>query len=372
MRAFWKALSVFVGTIVGVGIFGLPWVASKSGFFVVLFYFLLLGTVAIVVHLLYGEVILNTGGRRRLPGYVGQYLNPFWSKLYFMNICFALLGAQLAYLIVGGGFLKELVSPYLGGNFLVYVLIFFAVGSILIYKGIKSVSWTEFLALLLFFALLIVFCLKAFPHINAAYFLDSNLKFFFYPYGVVLFSLWGSAILPEIKEILKGQRRQFRKVVISGILIAVFIYLVFAAVVFGACGKKTSEDAIFGLSLVLGRNIALFGFIFGLVTCFTSFLTLGLTLKKIFWYDAHLPKELSWAIAVFLPLILFLIGFRQFISVISLTGAFAVGIEGFIMIFLYKAFLRKKFSKRMNPAYYLLPIFFILGIAAEILYFVIK
>ncbi len=372
MSAFWKALSVFVGTIVGVGIFGLPWVAFKSGFFILLFYFLILGATAIVVHLMLGDVIIKTPGKHRFPGYVKEYLGPHWSKLALITICFGLFGAQLAYLVVGGGFLSNLLSPLLGGSFLIYTLIFFGIGSLFIYKGIRSISLTEFLILLLFFGLLIFFALKACPYIKIEHFSGANLKFLFYPYGIVLFSLWGSAILPEIKEILKGKRKELRKVIISGIIIAVLIYLFFTAVVLGVSGIQTSEDGIAGLSLTLGKGVARAGFIFGLVTCFTSFLTLGLTLKKVFWYDLHLSEKVSWAFAVFVPIVLFLIGFRQFISIIGLTGAFAVGIEGFIMIFLYKDFLKKKFSKKMSPIYLLLSVFFILGIVAEIFHFVLK
>jgi len=124
MSAFWKALSIFVGTIVGVGIFGLPWIAYKSGFFVLLFYFLFLGAVAIVVHLMLGDVILGTSTKHRFPGYVKEYLGSFWSKIALLAVCFGLFGAQLAYLVVGGGFLENLLSPYVGGNLLIYVFVF--------------------------------------------------------------------------------------------------------------------------------------------------------------------------------------------------------------------------------------------------------
>jgi len=43
---FLKALAVFLGTVIGVGIFGLPFVASKAGFFIVLFYFLFIILIA--------------------------------------------------------------------------------------------------------------------------------------------------------------------------------------------------------------------------------------------------------------------------------------------------------------------------------------
>ena len=131
MSAFWKALSVFVGTIIGVGIFGLPWVAYKSGFFILLFYFLILGIVAIVVHLMLGDIILKTKGKHRFPGYVKEYLGSYWSRIAFFAICFGLFGSQLAYLVVGGVFLTNLLSPYLGGGILIYTLIFFALGSLL-------------------------------------------------------------------------------------------------------------------------------------------------------------------------------------------------------------------------------------------------
>jgi len=372
MSAFWKALSVFVGTIIGVGIFGLPWVAYKSGFFILLFYFLILGTAAIVIHLMLAEIIIKTPGRHRFPGYVKKYLGPFWSKISFISICFGLFGAQLAYLVVGGEFLSNLLIPILGGSSLIYTLIFFAAGSLLIYRGIKSISLAEFFVLLFFFGLLIFFAVKAFPHIQTENFLSTNLRFFIFPYGIVLFSLWGSAILPEVKEILKARKSDLRKVIILGILIAIFVYLVFTALVLGACGDRISEDAITGLGLVLGSGIGRIGFIFGLITCFTSFLTLGLTLKKIFWYDIHLPEKISWSIAILLPLILFLAGLREFINIISLTGAFAVGIEGFIIVFLYRKFLQKKFSKKINPFYFLLSIFFVLGVIAEALHFVFR
>ncbi|GAI30415.1 unnamed protein product, partial [marine sediment metagenome] len=53
---FFKALSVFLGTVIGVGIFGLPYVALKAGFFVTVFYFLFMVLIAVSIHFLYAEV----------------------------------------------------------------------------------------------------------------------------------------------------------------------------------------------------------------------------------------------------------------------------------------------------------------------------
>ena len=174
----------------------------------------------------------------------------------------------------------------------------------------------------------------------------------------------------EIKEILKGDKKMFKKVIISGILISAIICLSFIFIIFGASGPFTSKEAISGFAQATGNHIIKFGFIFGIIACFTSFIAIGLTLKKIFWYDLNLSKNLAWLIACFVPLLLFLAGFRAFIDIIGFTGALAIGGEGIIIVFLYKEFLKKKSLPRMNPLAYSLIGFFILGIALEIFYFI--
>ena len=368
MLKFIKALSVFLGTIIGVGIFGLPYVASKSGFFVVFVYFLVLSTITIIVHLLFGEITIETEGYHRLPGYVARYLGLSWKNFSLLVISFEIVSALLAYLIVGGEFLDLLLSPYFGGSVLVYTILFFSIGAYLIFRGIKSISQVEIGLLFIFFGVLVLFFVKAFPCLNLRYLGIIDWRFFSFPYGVVLFSLWGSALIPEVKEMLEGDAKKLKNVVISGISIASAVYLFFIFIVYGSSGPNTTKEAISGLAYILGNNIVRLGFIFGIITCFTSFLALGLTLKKVLWYDFGLSKNLSWFIACFLPLFLFLLKLREFINVIGFGGALAIGAEGIIIVFLYKEFLKKRFSKAPNPLLYTLPVFFLLGVVLEIFY----
>jgi len=372
MSNFIKALSVFVGTIIGVGIFGLPYVASKSGFLVLLFYFLVIGAVGLVIHLIFGDIIVGTKEKHRFPGYVYKYLGKRWGRASLISMCFGLFGAQLAYLIIGGTFLQGLMGSVLGSNILIYVLIFFALASYLIYRGIKGIALAEFLIAILFFVLLLFFCFWAVPQVNPLNLFNFDFDYFILPYGIVIFALWGSSILPEVKEILKGKRKDLRKVIFSGILISFATYLLFAGLVVGISGSLTSEDAFSGLTNKLGTGIIKLGYLFGLITCFSSFISLGLTQKKIFFYDIRISKNISWLISAFIPLILFLIGLRQFIQIIGLTGALSVGMEGFIVILLYRAYLKKKYSRKMNPAYFLLSLFFLFGVIAQIFYMFFK
>jgi len=369
---FLKALSIFAGTIIGVGIFGLPYVAAKAGFFIVVSYFLLMSGLAMIIHLMYGKIALSTKTLHRLPGYANQYLGPFWKKIAFFIIGLGLTGALLAYLIVGGNFLNSLFSSYFGGNTLIYTLLFFTAGAFLVFRGIKSISQVELSFLIVFFLLLVLFFIKAFPFINLDYLSNIDLRFIALPYGVIIFSLWGSSLVPEVKEVLENNEKLLKRAIVSGILLATITYLFFIFIVFGVSGPNTSKEAISGLIQVLGDNIIKFGFLFGIITCFTSFITLGLTLKKVLWYDFGLSKNLAWFIACFFPLILFLLGLRQFIDIIGATGAVALGCEAVLIVFIYKAFLKKKFSRRMNAWLYLLPIFFILGVFFEIFYLMAK
>ena len=167
----------------------------------------------------------------------------------------------------------------------------------------------------------------------------------------------------------KLAQKIIKKVLISGIISSIDIYSLFIFIVLGVSGAAASADAISGLKNVLGEDVVRLGFAFGVLACFTSFLTLSLALKNSLRYDFGFPKNIAWAATSFLPFLLFLLGFRKFINVISFTGAVALGLEGIVVIFLYKEFLKDNFNKRINPLLYLLAVIFILGIIFEVIYF---
>jgi len=68
------AAASLIGTIIGAGIFGIPYVMAKSGVASCFFYFLILGVAVIVLHLLYGEVLLRTKEKHRIIGFTEKYL----------------------------------------------------------------------------------------------------------------------------------------------------------------------------------------------------------------------------------------------------------------------------------------------------------
>ena len=374
---FLKPLSVFLGTVIGVGIFGLPFIASRIGFIPTLFYFLFILLIAGIAHFLFADVVVGTKKFYRLPGYVGEYLGEKAKKIAFAIISTGILGALLAYLVIGGRFLNAFFSYYFKSNSLFSTLLFFVLGSYFVLRGIKSISWAELFLLFVFLVIVFMLFIKLFPLFDYDYYKTVDLSYAVFPFGVLLFSLWGSAIVPEVKEMMslpdlkeKILKRNLKLVIAIGLVLSVLVYIFFIFVVLGISGPKTTEDAFSGIAGILGDNSYLLqlAFILGTICCFTSYITLGLTLKKVFWYDFGIQKNLSFFLASLLPLIFFILGIQEFIKIIGFTGAIAIGSEGIMIVFLKDAFLKKKENRRMSKLYYLLVFIFVFGIISEVIY----
>jgi amino acid permease len=371
---FLKAIAVFLGTVIGVGFFSLPYIASKAGFFIMAAYLLIMTIVAITVHLMYAEVCVATTKHMRLPGYAKEYLGDNWSKLAFLVIISSLLMALVPYLIVGGEFLNSIFSPYFNNGPVFYTILFFIAGSYLVFKDIRNISKAELFLLLGIIGVVVYIFFRSIPIIDYWNFSGFDKKFLFFPFGAVLFSLWGSSVIPELKEIMsifpiKKMRRNMNMVIVLGLVITFFIYLIFASSVLGVSGRNTSKEAISGLIPFMGRGVVILGSALGVICCFTTFIAIALVLKKTLWYDFKLQKNVSWFIVCFLPLIIFLCGARDFIEIIGFVGSISIGLEAIIVIFLYNAFLKQRMhQKSVNFSYLLVAVFFV-GIVLEILAF---
>lgn len=359
------AIATLTGTIIGAGIFSLPYITSKVGILIMLGYFLILGALVTLVHLFFGELSLRTPDSKRLPGFAKFYFGNLGEKIALISTILGIFGAILAYLIVGGEFLSEIFSPIFGGNSLIYTIFYWALGSILIFFGIKIISKVEISALIAFLAILILLFIKGFSQFKI-----TNLSFpldfsqIFLPYGPILFSLWGAALIPEVEEMLGENKRILPKIILISILIPIIFYLLFIFLILGITGPKTTESALIGLRNFLGGGIAFPMILFGALTTFTSFIALGLTLKKVFWYDLKMKKNLALLITCFTPLILFLIGLKKIIPIIAFVGGVMLGIDGILILLMYKKI--KPQRKFLN---YPLILIFLAGIIYEIIYF---
>lgn len=371
---FIRSTSVLVGTIVGAGIFGLPYAFAQSGFIIGLVYLLLLGGVFYLINLCYAEVILRTKDKLEMAGYVERYLGKKGKLLIACSFILGIYGALVAYTIGVGEFLFSLLNPLFGGSQMLWSLVFWAIASLLVLKGIGIVSRLEVvMALGLVIVVLLIFGLS-YPYLNMDNLKTVNVKNIFFPYGVVLFALGGASAVPTIRRILGDKVNLIKKSLGLGILIPALIYIIFSFSVVGVSGPDTSETAIIGLASFTNGKILLIGGIFGILAMSTSFLVLGFILRELFHRDYKIPLLPAWVLTVFVPLTIFLLGLRSFIFVVSLAGGVLSGIIGIVLIATYYKAKEKgdrvpefSFNLPKSLAYFIYLIF-VFGIIYQFIY----
>jgi tyrosine-specific transport protein len=374
-KNFIFAVATLIGAIVGLGMFGIPYSAAKAGFFVGIAYIIILGIVTLLLHLIYGEIVERTKEKQRLTGDIEKYFGKKWKKIIGIAIIFSIYAALLAYIIVGGKFLALLFADF--ANPFVFSIIFWLILSTAVWRGIRTIAEIELLMTFLLILFVIILFIWGAGDISFKNLPEFNLSNIFLPYGIVLFAFSGIFAIPEIRELLKTDGKYYKRAIIWGSVIPIFIYLLFTIMVVGISGENTSEEAIEGLSQYLGMGITRFGAIFGLLAIATSYLVLGVNLKHTFEYDWRIKPRISAGLVIFAPIILFIAGLQQFIGIISFSGAVFGAITGIFIILIYQRAIKsgdKKPSYTLNLSKYVrwgLITLWALGGAYEIIYLLI-
>ncbi|MBD3354544.1 GerAB/ArcD/ProY family transporter [Candidatus Woesearchaeota archaeon] len=347
-KKFWIAVATLVGTIIGAGILGLPYVIAQAGFWTGVLDIILLGSIVLLLYLYLGEVVLRTKGLHQLPGYAEKYLGKLGKKLMVFAMFFGNYGALIAYIIgvgsataaIFGGFSMFGLSPSL-----FYSLIFFIVVAFIILVGLKAVGNSELLMLPLIIGIVLFIAAASFGKIDIINLTSFNIFKILIPYGVILFAFLGASSIPVLREQLVNNEKQIKKAIFIGVLIPIISYLIFAVAVVGVTGSSTTEVATIGLGESIGMYMILIGNFLAIITMTTSFLTLGLALKESYNYDYKLNQNIAWALTCFPPLIIALSGFTTFVKIIGLSGVIAGGLEG-VLITLMALKAKKKGSRK--------------------------
>ncbi len=330
-----EALLLLIGTIVGAGMFGIPFVFERAGFLTGAALLVMLTAAATLVHLAYAEVVSRTSEVHRLPGYVRLYLGRGAGWLATASYTFGLSGALLAYLVLGGSFLGALIgwaspaAPAYAGP-----LAFYFFGVLVIARGIRFEGLADAILTLGLVAAILLLGVTLLPAIQPASLTEFHPGRLPIPYGVLLFSLAGAAIIPDLKRVLGPDGLPLLgKVVASGTLISAGLYLIFAVAVVGATGAATTPDAISGLAASFDTPYLIFGNVIGVLATITSFIALGVVFEGMLVSDFRFGPRPAWLVTAAIPAALYLLGFRDFIAIISLIGALAIGLDSLLILF---------------------------------------
>ncbi len=333
-KRFFYAVATLVGTTIGAGVLGIPFVVAKAGVLLGLAGIIIIGAAIIMVNLYLGEVVLRTKGKHQLTGYAQKYLGEKGKRIMALTMIFSIYGALTAY-IIGVGEALASVFPTLSAS--AFSLIFFVVAAIIINIGLKAVEKSEFLMAAITTSIL---ALISGISIFSSHFATANLTFIdaskaAVPYGVILFAFLGAVAVPEMSEELSNKKRFLKRAIIVGGLLPLIGYSLFAIAVVGVTGLDTSQIATIKLGDVLGERMVVFANLFAAFAMTTSFLALGLALREMFNYDLGINRHHAWVLTCAVPILAFLIGIKGFIPLLAITGAVAGGIEGIMIVMMH-------------------------------------
>lgn len=341
-QLYTKGIGMMIGMIFGAGIFALPFVFSQAGLFWGLIHFLFVFLIIIFLNFLYGEVAYYTKGRHRFTGYVEIFLGKKAKQLALITTMASYYGTLLIYGLLAGIFLSNFLGDFLKDGIISYL--FFGIAGLFLLLKMAKIGEVNFYLSIPLFGFIIYLLFISFPSIKMENFknigdINSN---WFLPYGVWFFALCGFAALPEVRDIFAGQGiRKFKKVILISLAVSAIFYFLFIFGVWGVSGPQTSEDALSGLSHLLGGEALMIGSLIGFLAVFTSYLALAIDMRSIFKFDYGLPKISAWLLTIVPPALFFLFGAVDFVRILGVIGVLGFGSLG-IFIILMSRELRKR------------------------------
>ena len=371
-KNYFHAIATMIGTIIGVGMFAIPYAISKAGIVLLFIYLPVLGIVMYFIHKIYAEIILSTKTKHRIPGYAGKYFNTRSKTFTLIIVLMSGYGALLAYIIVGGIFLHQLLNPIIGGNLFFYATLLYIFEIMVVLVGIKLVASVELIMTFLLFLVVGLIAWRGWGYINLDNYSFINWHNVFLPYGLVLFSVAGSSAIPVVCKLLAHKKENIKSAIAWGTFIPVVVILVFVTMVVGMTGVNTSPDTLVGLNLVIKDGVIILALIFGVLSIVTSFLVVAQATKEVYWWDFKINKNIAWALACFIPYILYLAGWHNLTKVVGLTGAVTGGLIGIIIIYLLFRVKKQReqpsvISNKLNKLLaWILSLLFALGLIYEI------
>ncbi len=365
MKTSIRAYSILIGTIIGAGIFGVPYAIGQSGLLSGIFFFLAVGVIMTLLHLMYGEVVLATRQKHRLPGFAQKYLGNGWGEFAKISSTLGYYGSLAIYLILGGKFAFFLAGPFLGGNELAYQLVYALLFGIFIFLGTNPVARIETVLTAALLGLLVILTAAGLFHFDFSNLplVSLGVQDVFLPYGVLLFALFGIPAIPEMVDVLGKERQKLKKIIVVSVGACAGLTLLFALAAVGIAGSAVSPEAIQTFADVLGPWALVLGSAIGFLAISTSLLVIGLYLVDQFKYDFRLRHNRAFIAAMAPPVFLLLLT-QNFILIMGFVGAVLGATDSMLLTAIWR---RVKTKGDQEPAYRLRLSSWIVGLVMLVL-----
>ncbi|MAG37915.1 hypothetical protein CMI45_00810 [Candidatus Pacearchaeota archaeon] len=330
------AIATLMGTAIGAGILGIPYVASLSGFPIALVHLIVIGALVLLTVLYLGEIGLRTKKNHQLPGYAELYLGKKGKNLMILAFAFGIYAALIAYLIGESQSLSFIFFDSAKYS-LSLGFAFWLILSLVTYRGLKSLEQGEKLGVSAIIILIVAIAVLTWKNISPQNISYINPQNFFVPFGVILFAYLGFAATPEVERILKNNKKSVFKSLITAYILIFLIYTVFTFVVLGSQGLGTTEIA----TLSLGKIFILLG----MFTMLTSYLGLSIAMIDTLKFDYNFSKNKAWLLTSLPPLAFFvfleLFSLSSFSKALGIGGALSGGLTAILILLMIKSAKQK-------------------------------
>ncbi len=282
--------------IIGVGIFGLPFIFHASNLYVALLLFIPLLLATLYINSSYVDIILATPGDHQLSGYTKKYLGSFASKLMLLNTLILSMGASLAFVQFGGTFISVLI-PFIPST---YASLWFVIIIILLYTQKNRLWHTMFDFLPLLFLLIPLLLLVISQTIPTSQLSPPSSSLLFV--GWAMFALSGFTVIPEVEEILRdaGLRQYTKHASSMGTLLAWAIYVIFILAVTKISGPYLTWDTVTGL-LKTHPFAAKIVAVLGILTTLKGTINFLLVCKETLYRDVKVPRSVAENAVLLVP-----------------------------------------------------------------------
>ncbi|MEK7195131.1 MAG: hypothetical protein AAB655_00355 [Patescibacteria group bacterium] len=367
LAVVFREAGVMSATTIGAGMFALPYVFTKSGWLVGLFYLSALVILIVFIHLIYWRVLVATDGRKRLLGLVKEHGGIFGYYVGFISIVIGLLLALVIYLILGAQFIK-ILWPQAG--YFLSLLLFWAVSVLPLLFKERRIITLEILGIFFMAAIILLVFLTSDVGRWLSYVPIAETKNLLLPFGVVLFSLAGWTAIEPLYSTRKDSGQSISLPVVSftlGTLLTAFLYLFFVVGILGSA-STIMPDAVSGLSNWSPWKLGILSAL-GLFAIWTSYMPIGLEVKNSLIDDLGWKPTRSLFVVIFAPILLVFSGFNNFLSVLGLAGGVFLSMQYLFMAWVGLKVLSLSRVKRVLLG--LVSVTFFLGTIYEIYYFVV-
>jgi len=349
VRRFVLPVSLLSGTIIGAGVFSLPFVFVAGGWAVGLAYLAGFGVVFTLIHLMYADILLQDGGHD-FVGYARRYLGAWAGRLAFVMTVVGMVLALTVYLVLSASFSSVLLPDWSAGTL---VLLFWTLGSLFMFFPVRGMAVLEALAVLVIVGIIGIIAVKGAPHMERLLTVQPlDLRYLFLPFGPVLFSYAGRVAIPSLLSYFKEEGLAplyAKRAIIWGTALPAVAYLFFALGVVGLSGS-VSEDAvsgIVGLSPAFLRTVG----VLVLASLVSSYFVVGVSVMRILEKDLAAPRLLSAPLVIAAPLALYAVGLQDFLTLVSVSGGVFIALEGVFIALMWRKAHQARTPLLLSPRF---------------------